>query len=118
MADVLSCMLEGEGRPEAVAAILRISMDPKISDNLRVGYRSDKFCQQILKNRESFPAVKVEDGLVYIESRLVVPRIGTIRERKHVKRGPIIDRPGVASTRRVIRNHGCSITLQPQSRCH
>ena len=86
VADALSRMPEeggrgeGEERSKIFAAVLKISTDPKISEDIRVGYNSDAFCQQILKNLESFPTVKVEDGLIYIGSRLVVPRVGTLRE--------------------------------------
>ena len=86
VADALSHMLEeggrgeGEERSKIFAAVLKISIDPKISEDIRVRYNSDAFCQRILKNLESFPTVKVEDGLIYIGSRLIVPRVGTLQE--------------------------------------
>ena len=81
VADALSRMPEeGEGTFGTTAAVLNVSADPKISEDIRVGYSSDAFCQRILNNLESFPAIKVVDGLIYIGSRLVVPRVGTIRE--------------------------------------
>ena len=83
VADALSHMPEegeGEEGSKIIAAVLKISMDPKISEDIRVGYKSDAFCQRILKNLESFPMIKVEDGLIYIGSRLVIPRVGTLRE--------------------------------------
>ena len=85
VADALSRMPEegGEGpvdEPETVAAVLRVSTDPKISADIRCGYQTDAFCQKILRNMTSFPNIKVEDGLIYIGSRLVIPRTGTIRE--------------------------------------
>ena len=82
VADALSRMPEegGEGS-EVVATILKISTDPKISEAIRVGYKSDAFCQRILKNIESFPMIRIDDsGLIYIGSRLVIPRVGSIRE--------------------------------------
>ena len=83
--DALSRMPEeGEGTSgrtfTTVAAVLSVSMDPKICDEIRVGYTSDSFCQKLLLNRDSLPSVKVIDGLIYISSRLVIPRVGTIRE--------------------------------------
>ena len=85
VADALSRMpVEGgEGpvdEPKAVASVLRVSTDPKISEDIRRGYQTDAFCQKILRNMTSFPNIKVDDGLIYIGSRLVVPRAGTIRE--------------------------------------
>ena len=82
VADALSRMPEVEegGSLGAVAAVLTVSTDPKLSEAIREGYKSDAFCQRVLRNLDSFPAAKVVDGLVFIESRLVVPRVGTIRE--------------------------------------
>jgi hypothetical protein len=81
VADALSRMPEGgEETPKTAAAVLTVSSDPKISETVRNGYKTDSFCRKILENLESFPAIKVVDGLIYIGSRLVVPRVGTIRE--------------------------------------
>ena len=81
VADALSRLPEeGEGEPQAIAGVLKITMDPTISETIRNGYTSDPFCQKLLRNQESFPAVKEEDGLLYIGSRLVVPRTRTLRE--------------------------------------
>ena len=81
VADALSRMPEvGEGGSEVVATILAVSTDPKLSEAIRIGYKSDHFCQRILKNAGSVPGIKIADGLIYIGSRLVVPRVGTICE--------------------------------------
>lgn len=81
VADALSRMpVEGEGESQVTAAVLEVTTDPKISEEIRVGYTSDAFCQKLLKNQASFPAIRVEEGLIYLGSRLVVPRVGTIRE--------------------------------------
>ena len=81
VADVLSRMPEeGEGDFQVTAAVLMVTTDPKISEDIRTGYTSDPFCQKILNNRSSFPEVKIENGPIYIGSRLVVPHTGTIRE--------------------------------------
>jgi hypothetical protein len=82
VADALSRMPEegGEETPKTAAAVLTVSSDPKISEAIRSGYKTDAFCLKILENIESFPAIKIIDGLIYIGSRLVVPRVGTIQE--------------------------------------
>ena len=85
VADALSQMpVGGEGgpvdRPKMVAVVLQVTTDPKISADIRHGYQTDAFCQKMLRNAASFPNIKIEDGLIYIGSRLVVPRTGTIRE--------------------------------------
>lgn len=74
VADVLLHMPDDGGeRVKVVAAVLTVSADPKISADIRVRYKSDSFCQKVLSNLDSFPAVKVVDGLIYISSRLVIP---------------------------------------------
>ena len=80
VADALSRIPEdGEGSPKTITTVLTVSVDPKLSRNIRNGYSSDVFCQKVLNNLDS-PNTKVIDGLIYIGSRLVVPRVGTIRE--------------------------------------
>ena len=74
VADALSRMPEGEGEgSKVIATVLKISTDPKISDAIRVGYKSDAFCQRIVKNVGSFPTIRIDDGLIHIGSRLVIP---------------------------------------------
>ena len=81
VANALSCMPEdGEGSFKTIATVLTISMDPKLSRNIRDGYSSDTFCQKVLDNLDSFPNTKVINRLIYIGSRLVVPQVGTIHE--------------------------------------
>ena len=79
MADALSCMPDVINKDVGLAAaIMAVSVDNQLSNNIWAGYETDAFCQRILKNQDSFPAVKVVDGLVYIGSRLVIPRVGSI----------------------------------------
>jgi hypothetical protein len=85
VADALSRMPDeegegGEGSKTVAATVLTISIDPKQSKQIKEGYKTDPFCQRVLENLISFPATKVTDGLIYIGSRLVIPRVGTIRE--------------------------------------
>ena len=84
VADALSRMPEEVSGEEellgAVGAVLTISTDPKLSEAIRAGYESDAFCQKVLRNVDSFPATKVVDGLIFMGPRLVIPRVGTIRE--------------------------------------
>ena len=61
-----------------VAATMAVSVDNQLSNDIWAGYKTDTFCQRILKNQDSFPAVKVVNGLIYIGSRLVIPRVGSI----------------------------------------
>jgi hypothetical protein len=77
VADALSRMPEvmpegGEESLGTIAAVMTVSTDPKISEAIRIGYKSDSFCQKVLGNLDSFPAAEVVDGLILIGSRLVV----------------------------------------------
>ena len=82
VADALSRMPEdGNDSGGIVAATMAVSVDDQLSKDIWAGYGTDAFCQRILKNQDSFPTVKVIDGLIYIGSRLVIPRVGSIRER-------------------------------------
>ena len=74
VADALLRMPEGgEGLLKTITAVLNVSTDPKLSEDIKTGYKSDTFCQKVLRNLDSFPTIKVEDGLIYMGSRLVVP---------------------------------------------
>jgi len=80
--DALSRMpVNGNDEVGLTAATMAVLVDTQLSNDIRAGYETDAFCQRILKNRDSFPAIKVVDGLIYIGSRLVVPRVGSIREQ-------------------------------------
>ena len=73
----------GEGpvdKPEAVASVLQVFTDPKISEDIRHRYQTDAFCQKILQNMTSFPNIEVDNSLICIGSRLIVLWTGTIRE--------------------------------------
>ena len=69
-----------EGTPKAVASVLTVSTDPKLSAAIKSGYESDPFCQKVMANLDSFPMIKVVDDLIFIGSRLVVPCVGMIWE--------------------------------------
>ena len=85
VADALSRMPEElpareTGLLGAVGAVMTVSADPKLSGDIRSGYKSDSFCQKVLANLDSFPSAEVVDGLIFLGSRLVIPRVGRIRE--------------------------------------
>jgi hypothetical protein len=56
----------------AIAVVMTVFTDPKISEAIKVRYKSDSFCQKVLGNLDSFPAAKMVNGLIFIGSRLVV----------------------------------------------
>jgi hypothetical protein len=60
-------------------AVLTITADTDLLNEIRKGYRDDEYCKK-LASCESFSSVKKVNGLWYIGGRLVVPHTGTIRE--------------------------------------
>jgi RNase H-like domain found in reverse transcriptase/Integrase zinc binding domain len=62
------------------AALLTINTDPLLLKTVLAGYHSDPFCIKLLNSSESVPGLAERDGLLYIGDRLVVPRVGTLRE--------------------------------------
>jgi hypothetical protein len=61
-------------------AILTISVDESFLRDVRVGYKTDSFCQKLSVADESIPGIRFENELWYIGDRLVIPRYGALRE--------------------------------------
>jgi len=61
-----------------VAAVLSIATDQTVLDAIKCGYASDDYCIKISKSGMS--GVTCANGLWYIGDRLLIPRIGDIRE--------------------------------------
>ena len=80
VADTLSRRPEEHPEPTAVATVMTVSIDQKLRELIKAGYAEDKFAQRLLCNRESIPSVSVTDGLIFLGNRLVIPRVGGIRE--------------------------------------
>jgi hypothetical protein len=59
-------------------AILTISVDESFLNDVREGYKHDKFCQKL--SSVKMPGVHTEHGLWYLGDRLIIPRFGTLRE--------------------------------------
>ena len=62
---------------ELVAAIgnsLRIDSDPAWYNTIRDGYRTDPWCRKLF-DTPSIPGVRIENSLLYVGDRLVIPRV-------------------------------------------
>jgi hypothetical protein len=61
-------------------AILTISADESFLRDVRVGYKTNSFCQKLSVADKSIPGIQFENELWYIGDRLVIPHYGTLRE--------------------------------------
>ena len=65
----------------SVCATLSISMDKDLLHQIRTGYAEDKWVTNILaKAKDGMPGIQLSNGLWYVGSRLIIPRMGDIRE--------------------------------------
>jgi hypothetical protein len=63
-----------------VNAILSISADHDLLRQIKAGYAEDEFVQKIAANPSSTPGAHQHLGLWYIGDRLLIPRVGDMRE--------------------------------------
>ena len=63
-----------------IAGISEVSISTDFISQVKVGYTSDAFCVQALKNVKSVPGWKLEAGLLYFEDRILVPAEAPLRE--------------------------------------
>ena len=63
-----------------VSAILSLATDSSVLNEIKAGYTTDKFCKQIIESGVTVPGVQHSNGLWYIGSRLLIPRMGALRE--------------------------------------
>ena len=61
-----------------VAAVLSIATDQTVLDAIKCGYTVDDYCVKIAET--SVPGTKFVNGLWYVGDRLLIPRVGDIRE--------------------------------------
>lgn len=65
-----------------VAATLTIAADPDLLTQIKEGYKNNEFCTKLHANLASMEGARKDEasGLLYFRDRLVVPRVGQIRE--------------------------------------
>jgi hypothetical protein len=61
-----------------VAAILSIATDQTVLNAIKSGYATDEYCLKVASS--NMPGTKCVNGLWYIRDRLLIPRMGDIRE--------------------------------------
>ena len=64
-----------------VCATLSISADKQLLQKICAGYAGEKWIQNtLLKAKDGMPGIQLANGLWYIGSRLIIPRVGDIRK--------------------------------------
>ena len=61
-----------------IGAVLSIESDRSVLSSIKSGYDQDSFCQRLARN--NVPGARLINGLWYIGDRLVIPRVGELRE--------------------------------------
>jgi len=61
-----------------LAAVFSIASDTTLLNEILKGYNNDPFCIKLTANQSSVPDLQEASRLLYLGSRLVIPRIGQI----------------------------------------
>ncbi|KIY63633.1 hypothetical protein CYLTODRAFT_316394, partial [Cylindrobasidium torrendii FP15055 ss-10] len=62
-----------------VSAVMAITTDADVLNEIRSGYTTDPFCKKFFESKGPLlTGARIENGLLYVGSRLVVPRTGTV----------------------------------------
>jgi hypothetical protein len=64
----------------AVGAVLTISTDPAVLAEIKAGYQEDEFCKKLATTFPTVPGISQSNDLWYAGSRLIIPRVGNLRE--------------------------------------
>lgn len=64
-----------------LAAVFSIAADDSVLKTILQGYKEDPFCVKLTSNLDSVPGLTNIDNLLYIGSRLVIPRYKDVREQ-------------------------------------
>jgi hypothetical protein len=60
--------------------MLCVETDPLLLQSILAGYESDPFCTKLMNNIGSTPGLTIRNRLLYVGNRLVIPRVGSLRE--------------------------------------
>jgi hypothetical protein len=71
-------LLPFEVWPAPIGAVLSMATDESVLNSIKSGYATDEYCVKVSK--PNMPGTKCVNGLWYIGDRLLIPRIGDIRE--------------------------------------
>jgi len=82
VADTLSRLPNSVDAEETltVATLFSVEADKSLLASIREGYKADPFCKRMHAVDASVEGIEWRDSLLYVGGRLVVPRMGTLRE--------------------------------------
>jgi hypothetical protein len=88
VADALSRLppevFQGESKEQkdqnGVNVVLRVSAEESFLRAIKQGYTTDEFCQKVVANPMTLPNIREQDGIWYVGERMLIPRVGNIRE--------------------------------------
>jgi len=58
-----------------ISLVLSVTPDGSLLNDIKKGYSEDPWCVKLQKLTNSLPGLKCRDGLMYINDRLIIPRI-------------------------------------------
>ena len=65
---------------DPIAAVFSISSDLALLKEIKSGYASDSWIQNLIANPASFPTLRRDHGLWFLDNQLLIPRIPRVRE--------------------------------------
>jgi hypothetical protein len=63
-----------------VAIVLSITPDASLYNDIKTGYTKDPWCVKLTVLIGSLPGLEQRDGLLYLNNRLIIPRVAHLRE--------------------------------------
>ena len=75
-----ACALAEGPEQSSVNAILSITADKQLLQQIKEGYDSDPWCKKLPLATQSWPDLQLTEGLWYVGTRLIIPCTGTLRE--------------------------------------
>lgn len=65
---------------KAVSLVMSVTPDASLLKDIKSGYKTDPWCVKLTNLISSLPELQDHDGLLYINDRLVIPRVAHLRE--------------------------------------
>ena len=81
VARALATRGKGTALMKEVCATFAITADKTLLDQIRAGYAVDSWiANQLMKAEQGMPGIQKRNGLWYVGNRLIIPRVGELRE--------------------------------------
>jgi hypothetical protein len=70
--------------PTPAAAMLTITTNAVLLKSITNSYETDPFCIKLRNTEKSIDGIHWENGLLYMDDHLVIPRVGTLHEDLYI----------------------------------